>query len=67
MNFTESIEFLDKYADMDNCEGDCDESPPYRKCPECLACHALNEVGEVLDNAVREIEKMEREGKENLV
>jgi len=58
MNFAERIEFLDKYADMDNCEGDCDDSSPYQKCPECLARKALNEAGEVLYNAVREIEEM---------
>jgi hypothetical protein len=46
---------LNKIADKD-CT--CEDKPPYKRCPACIAAHALSEVGEILDEAVRELEAL---------
>lgn len=50
-------EQLDKIAEQDNCEGDCDSDPPYERCPECIARSAMNESAEVIGYALDEIKE----------
>ena len=46
-SFIERIKVLEEYADLDECDGLCDEDPPYyQKCPQCLAREVLNSIGE---------------------
>jgi len=52
------IERLEKIADRDNCDGDCDLEYPHWKCPECAARSALNEIGEIIRNARAEVLRM---------
>ena len=48
---------LNELADQNNCNGHCDDHPPYKTCPECMATHAINEAAEVLRLALFRIEK----------
>jgi len=41
-----AIEFLEYFADQENCDGRCDELPPHRPCPECLSRRTLNRLSE---------------------
>ncbi len=50
-------ERLWELADQDNCDGECDTEPLYERCPECLARGAINEVGEIIGECLREIDK----------
>ena len=53
----DAIKKLEELADQDTCDGDCDLNPPYRKCSECEARRALNEISEVAREAIRVIEE----------
>ena len=55
----DEIKKLEQLADLDNCDGNCDINPPYKKCPRCYAITVLNEVGEIVREAIKEIESME--------
>lgn len=48
-------ERLYELADGIDCK--CDIGPPWNKCPQCKAAHALNECGEIIGEAIREIEQ----------
>jgi len=48
----DKIELLRKIADQDNCDGDCDLEYPHKRCQECEARSALNEIGEIARNAL---------------
>ena len=50
-------ERLWEIADQDKCDGDCDSNPPYKTCPECTAGCAINQCGEIRDDALRGIEQ----------
>lgn len=39
-----SIEELRQLANQENCDGICDETFPFYKCPECLAREILNNI-----------------------
>lgn len=44
---TDKILFeINRIADLDFCDGNCDEESPYIKCDICEAKHFLNELGE---------------------
>lgn len=38
-----------------NCK--CDTGPPWNRCPQCIAAHALNECGEIIREAIYDIEQ----------
>lgn len=59
MNIKEKIEFLEKYANKDECDGNCDQNSPYKECIECLARQTLNMVAEILDSEIIDIKEME--------
>ena len=48
---------LNEFADLDQCDGTCDEVPPFKQCSECLACHVLNLIGFELSAGVKELEE----------
>lgn len=48
-------EQLWKLVAHDKCNGDCDLEPTYKQCPECLAKHGLNFLGEIVSEALWEI------------
>lgn len=50
-------ERLWKLADQDNCDGDCDLETPHKRCVECLARSALNDLGEMRGQLIDEIEQ----------
>ena len=54
----DNLEKLEKYAETDECNGDCDMYSPYKKCPECAARSALNEIGGIATAAIRYIESI---------
>ena len=47
--------FLNRLADDDTCDGDCDLNRPWKKCPACRAREALNDAGETMAEAVGDI------------
>jgi len=49
------IDELEKIAEYDICDGNCDDAPPYKKCPECAARHVLNEIAEIATYNLRRI------------
>jgi hypothetical protein len=55
----DNLEKLEKYADTDECDGECDMYSPYKKCPECAARSALNEIGGIATAAIRYIESID--------
>lgn len=46
-------EYLCEIADQDECK--CDTGPPWNKCLQCTAAHALNECGEIAGEAICKI------------
>ncbi len=48
---------LEKLADENECDGNCDEIYPYKSCPGCMATGAINEAGEILHATLSVIEK----------
>ncbi len=48
-------EYLIRICNERDCE--CKDEPPYTRCRYCQAAHALNEAGEVLRDAVRELKE----------
>lgn len=59
----EEYEKLWEIAEQDKCNGDCDEKPPHKTCPECIAGRTINECGEIRDYALREIDQALKEVK----
>ena len=57
----ERHERLLKFANQDSCNIDCDLPPYSRECPEHIAKRVLNECGEIVDNALREIDQVLKE------
>ena len=52
----ENIQYLHEFA-YGECDGSCDEKPPYKRCAKHTAVDALNEASEILSRAVDEIGK----------
>ena len=50
---TDIIKQLEHIYDEKDCE--CLDEPPYKKCKMCTAAHALNEIGEIARDAVKEV------------
>lgn len=53
----EELTKLNELADQDKCDGHCDDHPPYKTCPECMAINAINEAAEILRNTLFRLEK----------
>lgn len=49
-----NIKILEIFANLDICDGSCDELYPYEKCIECSARSLLNEIWEETNNWKRE-------------
>lgn len=52
-------ERLEEIYDQNDCN--CDTGPPWNKCICCTAGHALNECGEIVGNALQEIDQALKE------
>lgn len=50
--FNGEILELEERADDMSCEGDCDEKPPYKPCAACRASRALNDIGDIVREAL---------------
>jgi len=44
----QALKELENLANRNECDGTCDEYPPFTMCPECEAKWTLNHVGELL-------------------
>ncbi len=52
MIIQEMVKLLEERANSNECDGVCDEKPPYIRCKECLAVMVLNEISEILRQAI---------------
>jgi len=52
MSIFRVISLLQDRADRDECDGECDQVPPYEPCESCGAARALNEASEILRGAL---------------
>lgn len=55
----DKITELERIANIEDCDGDCDLNKPYIKCKECEAKNTLNEIGELIQfkGSIREVEQ----------
>ena len=52
MNMKAQIDILQRRADENACDGDCDLNPPRIECRGCKATRALNDAGELFTQAL---------------
>ena len=56
MEAAEAIKKLEEIYDNNDCE--CINAPPYTRCKACTAAHALNDIGDRVREALKELEPL---------
>jgi hypothetical protein len=54
LSISECVAILENICNTTDCE--CKDEPPYQDCRYCLAAHALNDCGDILRFALKELD-----------